>query len=179
MDMIREKTLCFTGHRPEKLPGNGDNSGEIKIIKSILYKEIVVAADEGYDTFITGMQRGIDLWAGEIVLSLAASRPLKIVAALPYRGIGDNFKGADKWTFGRIMSAASETVILSDEYTRACMQQRNRFMVDNSSRLIAVIGNTRSGTGQTLRYAQSCGLDIRRIDLNELFPDRDQLSLLF
>ena len=76
------------------------------------------------------------------------------------------------------MSAASGTVILSEEYTRSCMQQRNRFMVDSSSRLIAVIGSERSGTGQTLRYAVSQGLEIRRIDLNALFPDKNQLTLL-
>ena len=89
---------------------------------------------------------GIDLWAGEIVLSLAADMPLRLIAALPYRDIGSSFKGADKWAFGRIISAASETVVISEEYTRACMQQRNRFMVDNSSRLIAVIANEKSGT---------------------------------
>ena len=79
--------------------------------------------------------------------------------------------------FGRIISAASETVVISEEYTRACMQQRNRFMVDNSSRLIAVIANEKSGTGQTLRYAVNQGIDVRRIDINTLFPDKDQLSL--
>ena len=177
MDIIREKTACFTGHRPEKLPGGSSDSPEAKVIKSMLYTEITAAVNDGYDTFITGMQRGIDLWAGEIVLSLAADMPLRLIAALPYRDIGNSFKGADKWAFGRIISAASETVVISEEYTRACMQQRNRFMVDNSSRLIAVIANEKSGTGQTLRYAVNQGIDVRRIDINTLFPDKDQLSL--
>ena len=177
MDIIREKTACFTGHRPEKLPGGSSDSPEAKVIKSMLYTEITAAVNDGYDTFITGMQRGIDLWAGEIVLSLAADMPLGLIAALPYRDIGSSFKGADKGAFGRIISAASETVVISEEYTRACMQQRNRFMVDNSSRLIAVIANEKSGTGQTLRYAVNQGIDVRRIDINTLFPDKDQLSL--
>lgn len=178
MDIIREKTACFTGHRPEKLPGGSSDSPEARVIKSVLYSRISEAVNDGYDTFITGMQRGVDLWAGEIVLSLAADLPLKIIAALPYRDIGSSFRGADKWAFGRIMSAASETVVISESYTRACMQQRNRFMVDNSSRLIAVIGNEKSGTGQTLRYAVNQGIDVCRIDLNALFPDKDQMTLL-
>ena len=177
MDIIREKTACFTGHRPEKLPGGSSDSPEAKVIKSMLYTEITSAVNDGYDTFITGMQRGVDLWAGEIVLSLAADMPLRLIAALPYRDIGSSFKGADKWAFGRIISAATETVVISEEYTRACMQQRNCFMVDNSSRLIAVIANEKSGTGQTLRYAVNQGIDVRRIDINTLFPDKDQLSL--
>lgn len=179
MDIIREKTVCFTGHRPEKLPfGGEDGASETKVIKSMLYKEISAAADEGFDTFITGMQRGIDLWAGEIVLELAAARSLKLIAALPYRDFGKGFKGADKWNFGRITDSAERVVILSETYTPSCMNLRNRYMVDNSARLIAVIGNERSGTGQTVRYAKSCGLDIRRIDLTELFSDKDQLTLL-
>lgn len=179
MDIIREKTVCFTGHRPEKLPfGGAETAGEIKVIKSMLYNEITAAADEGFDTFITGMQRGVDLWAGEIVLELAAARSLKLIAALPHRDFGKGFKGADKWNFGRITDSAERVVVMSETYTPACMNLRNRYMVDNSSRLIAVIGNDRSGTGQTVRYAKSCGLDIRRIDLTELFSDKDQLTLL-
>lgn len=179
MDIIREKTVCFTGHRPEKLPSGGaDGAGETKVIKSMLYNEISAAADEGFDTFITGMQRGIDLWAGEIVLELAAARRLRLIAALPYREFGRGFKGADKWNFGRIIDCAERVVVMSETYTPACMSLRNRYMVDNSACLIAVIGNERSGTGQTVRYAESCGLDIRRIDLCELITDKDQLTLL-
>lgn len=179
MEINRNKTLCFTGHRPEKLPSKGaDGSPEIKVIKSMLYNEISAAVDEGYDTFITGMQRGIDLWAGEIVLELSAAKKLKLVAVLPYRDFGKGFKGADKWTFGRIIDSAEMVAVISESYTPACMNLRNRFMVDNSSRLIAVVGEQKSGTGQTVRYAESSGLDIRRIDLNRLFPDTDQLTLL-
>lgn len=172
MDTVKSKTVCFTGHRPEKLPDGGDPmSPRIRIIKSMLYAEIVNAVSDGFDTFFTGMQRGIDLWGGEIVLSLAAEKGLKLVAVLPHRDIGKSFKGEEKWIFGRISSNADKLVIISDSYTRSCFFERNRFMVDNSSRVIAVIGSEKSGTGQTLRYARSKGLDVRKIDLKTLFPD--------
>lgn len=179
MDFIREKTVCFTGHRPEKLPGGGNaSSPQVKVIKSMLYAEIVKAADEGCDTFITGMQRGIDLWAGEAVMSLAASRNLKLAAVLPYKGMGDNFKGADKWLYGRIIDCADEIIIIAEKYTPSCMAQRNRFMVDNSARIIAVVGEMKSGTGQTVNYAVKQGLKIHEINLLSLFPeDSGQLSL--
>ena len=39
MDIIREKTICFTGHRPEKLPfGGAEAAGEIKVIKRDKHK---------------------------------------------------------------------------------------------------------------------------------------------
>lgn len=170
MDIIKEKTACFTGHRPEKLPDIGeDNPRRDRVIKSILYKEINDAANRGFDTFITGMQRGIDLWAGEMVLDLAAKRPLHIVAVLPHRDMGRNFKCNDKWIFGRIMKNADRIVVISENYTRCCMSERNRFMVNNSSLLIAAVADEKSGTGQTIRYAEKKGLEIHRIDLNGFF----------
>lgn len=175
------KAVCFTGHRPEKLPDGGiSSSNKIRVIKSMLYSEIMQAADRGYDTFITGMQRGIDLWAGDAVMSLSAERNLKLVAVLPYKNMGRNFKNEDKWIFGRIMENADEIVIISDEYTKTCMYERNRYMVDNSSMIIAVIGDRKSGTGQTLSYAAKKQLEIKKIDLGTLFPDAEnqQLSLL-
>lgn len=166
----RETTACFTGHRPQKLPDGGSrNSTATRVIKSMLYACVSEAVNDGYDTFITGMQRGIDLWAGEIVLSLMAGSNLRLICAMPYEGFGKEFTGVDKWTFERILEAASAKVTLCPRYTKDCMALRNKFMVDNSSRLIAVADDLKSGTGQTLRYARSSNLDIRLIDLGELF----------
>lgn len=180
METDRSKTVCFTGHRPEKLPDGGkDSSTAVRILKSMVYSEIATAVKDGYDTFITGMQRGIDLWAGEAVMSLAAKHDLKLIAVLPYRKMGDSFKGNDKWVYGRILQAAAQTVIISEEYSPSCMNQRNRFMVDHSSRIIAVIENERSGTGQTLRYAEKQGLQTRIIRINDVFLEQQaQLTLL-
>ncbi len=177
MEIKQQRTVCFTGHRPEKLPDGGNPSSQyVKIIKSFLYNEIVSAVKDGYDTFVTGMQRGIDLWAGEAVLSLAADYDLSLVAVLPYRSIGKSFRSADKWLYGRICGSADEIVIISEEYSPSCMAMRNRFMVDNSSRIIAVMGSEKSGTGQTLRYARKQGLEIRCINLKKLFPESSQIE---
>ena len=50
------------------------------------------------------------------------------------------------------------------------MQKRNYFMVDNSSKLIAVVDDYRSGTGQTIRYAENKGIDVSIIDINKNAP---------
>ncbi len=166
----RETTACFTGHRPEKLPDSGNrHSTATRVIKSMLYARVADAVNDGYDTFITGMQRGIDLWAGEIVLSLMAQSNLRLVCAIPYEGFGKEFTGVDRWTYERLLESSSAKITLCPHYTKDCMALRNRFMVDNSSRLIAVANDPKSGTGQTLRYARSSKLDIRLIDLGELF----------
>ena len=65
--MTKEKSVCFTGHRPEKLPGYGEmNNSLLNMIKSMLYYRIYLAAQSGYEYFISGLARGVDLWAAAL-----------------------------------------------------------------------------------------------------------------
>ena len=59
---MRNKTCCFTGHRPEKLSVNTE------FVKEQLKKAIKGAIADGYKIFISGMARGVDIWAAELVL---------------------------------------------------------------------------------------------------------------
>lgn len=162
----KSKTVCFSGHRPEKLPDGGNgNSRVIKVLKSILYKSVLDSIQEGYNCFITGLARGVDLWAGEIILELKAQgENVKLVAAVPYKGHGKGFLNDEKYIFGNIMLKADEKVYLSDHYTKGCMQRRNEYMVNRSGKLIAVVSDYSSGTGYTIRYARQQGIVTRIID---------------
>ncbi len=72
---------CFTGHRPEKL-----FLVDSEIIKE-LGREIKAAIERGYTTFISGMARGVDIWAAEIVLKLRKkNKDLHLICAFPYEG---------------------------------------------------------------------------------------------
>lgn len=165
-DIIRKRTACFSGHRPEKLPVNGDSGSlVIRYLKSILYKEILDSISAGYDRFITGLARGVDLWAGEILMELKAQgENISIIAVKPYKTHGDNFTGKEKYSLGRLISNADEVICLADEYRKGCLHRRNEYMVDHSGKLIAVVSDYRSGTGATIRYAEKQGIKIRTID---------------
>ena len=72
---------CFTWHRPEKLHKPEEQ------IKEYLDAAILQTVDDGFVIFISGMARGVDIWAAEIVLRLRESNPeIHLVAASPYRG---------------------------------------------------------------------------------------------
>ena len=166
----KERTVCFSGHRPEKLPDFGlDSSQIVRVVKSLLYKEIIECIDNGYNTFITGLARGVDLWAGEIVLELQGSgRNIKLIAAVPYRGFGKNYIGRDKFTLGNILLKADKKIYLQEKFTQGCLQSRNRYMVDRSGKLLAIVVDYKSGTGQTIRYAQKQGVAAKIIDAGNL-----------
>lgn len=55
-----------------------------------------------------------------------------------------------------ILEQANKIVRTGHEYTKKCMLDRNRYMVDHAGILLAVYnGSYQSGTGMTVRYAQS------------------------
>lgn len=82
--MENEKRLhrcCFTGHRPEKL-----SLSEAEV-KSLLENAIDTAIENGFTTFITGMAKGTDIWAAEIVLEKKKhNTALHLICAIPHPG---------------------------------------------------------------------------------------------
>jgi len=72
-----EYSCCFTGHRPEKL--QAPDSLVIKELDSAIKNAI----NNGYSTFITGMAKGVDIWAAELVLRDRRRFPqIKLVCAI-------------------------------------------------------------------------------------------------
>lgn len=162
-----ECAVCFTGHRPEKLPGNGDlTSPEFKRLLSVLYLAISDSVKQGKTVFISGMARGIDLYAAKIVLELKAKHPdIKLICCIPFKNQEKKYTAEEKYDYMIICDNADAVVYTSDTYTADAFKKRNYFMVDNSSKLIGVVAEYKSGTGQTIRYAKKKGLECRIIDL--------------
>lgn len=161
--------VCFSGHRPEKLP----QDAERRMLKSLLYEEIRTAIRDGADTFYSGMAQGVDLWAAEAVLLLRKEYPVRLIAVRPYATHGNELKGSARYRYNMVLNGADETIVLAERYHRGCYAQRNSYMVSHSRRLIAVVFNMRSGTGQTIRMAERMGLEVRRLSLPTFPPLTD------
>ena len=145
----RMHRACFTGHRPEKLKRMQ------WLIKRDLKKEILRAMDDGINVFISGMARGVDIWAAEIVLSLRDSgKPIKLICASPFPGFESRWEKEWKDRYNEIMAAADHTVFVCSGYSRSCFQIRNEWMVNHSARVIAVFNGEKGGTQNTIEYSK-------------------------
>lgn len=169
----RERTCCFTGHRNRDLPFVGDRAVlGMRVLVSSLALQIEEAVKDGYDTFISGMAEGVDLICAELVYQrIANGEPLRLVCARPYpRQCDHDYKDPRSKYVCSLITDACVTVDVSASYYRGCYAARNRFMVENSSRLIGVIKRKvgHSGTSQTVRLAEKCGLDIHLVELDRL-----------
>ena len=164
------KTVCFSGHRPEKLPGKGIDSREETIfIKKLLKTKIERYISEGYTRFLSGTARGIDLWAAQIVLEIKKSNSeIELICVKPVQNQGRNFPDKDRKLYDYIVSRADNVICTSEEYSKDCYSVRNKYMVDSSSLLIAFVKNYRSGTGQTINYEKKTGKITDITDLSDL-----------
>ena len=154
----RLHTACFTGHRPEKLKRMQ------WLIKRELKKEILRAVDDGIDVFISGMARGVDIWAAEIVLVLRDSgKPVKLICASPFQGFEARWDEEWKNRYNATMAAADHSVYVCNGYSRSCFQIRNEWMVDRSARVIAVYNGEPGGTKNTIDYSLNRGVNVVQI----------------
>lgn len=141
-----EKTCAFTGHRQV-----GDDL-DVGYFKKILTAFI----DDGYSTFLSGMAAGFDIIAAELVVELKKTYPeIKLIACVPCEEQSKYFSPDEKQRYKRVLQNCDEVKVLSTHYYKGCMQMRDRYMVDNSSLLIAYKRENRGGTYYTLKYALS------------------------
>ena len=169
--MDREKTCCFTGHRPDKLPW-GEDESDLRCLR--LKRAIAQAVEDayvsGYRRFITGMARGGDLYFAEAVLTLReAESDITLECARPCETQADSWPAAEQARYRSILDRCDYETLVQHHYDRFCMLRRNRYMADRSHRLIAVYnGMPKGGTYQTLLYAMKKGLTTRILDLEDI-----------
>lgn len=155
---MRLYRCCFTGHRPEKLQRTD------KEIWIDLEQEIHNAIRDGLNVFITGMARGVDIAAAEIVLRLREEGyPIRLICASPYPGFESNWSRTWQTRYGNILTKADLVRYICPRYTKGCFQIRNEWMVNHSARVIAVFNGRPSGTKNTIDYALRQGIPVIKI----------------
>lgn len=153
--MNRKTTCCFTGHRIEKLPWrNNEKDPACLALKRKLYDTLSALYGAGYRHFICGMATGSDIYFGEAVVALREERPdVTLEAAVPFEGQAARWPSELRRRYFRLAEECDRLTVLRSSYTPDCMMERNRYMVDRSSVLLAVYNGTAGGTRNTMLYA--------------------------
>ncbi len=153
--IARDKTCCFTGHRPEKLQRPYE-----ECIAS-LCKAIMDAYEAGYRIYVCGMARGTDLWALHCVLMLRSLYPeVRVIAAIPFEGFEKSWDALDREMYHAFVCQADIVHTVTTMRSRRTFQMHNVWMCDVSSRLIALWDGEKGGTANTIAYAKRKKLEI-------------------
>lgn len=147
--------VCFTGHRELK----SENISEaVQAVSELIGK---LSANGSVD-FYAGGAIGFDTVAALCVLAAredGADVRLHLILPCKSQTRGWSAENLEKYNF--IMSAASSVEYVSEEYVRGCMHKRNRALVDAADICVAYYnGGSTGGTAYTVKYAQSCGVEV-------------------
>ena len=153
-DFDLKTTCCFTGHRIIPKDFSVDNLN--KVINNVLIS--------GYRTFLVGMAMGFDLKCVEVLLEKKREYNIDIIACIPCKNQDKFFKNEDKERYQEYLKKVDKIVCFGDEYVNGCMQIRNRYMVDNSSVLIAYLKYFKGGALYTVNYAKKQNKEIIYVD---------------
>ncbi|MBQ8004291.1 MAG: DUF1273 family protein, partial [Oscillospiraceae bacterium] len=94
---------------------------------------------------------------------------IKLEIAIPHPNQTSGWKPHEISRYNSILNKADIITMVSQHYTKWCMQKRNKYMVDCSDTIIAVWNEQKAGgTWNTIRYAKSQNKDIRYLLLNNL-----------
>lgn len=132
-----------------------------------LESEILQAIADGYTTFLYGGALGVDTWAAETVLRLRKKLPLTLIAVLPFPGYNAD---VTEDSYRQIIAESDRVLYVEATRRMSALAARDRYMVNHSSRLIAVYderSRIHSGTWRALCYAREKQLGIRQIRWTE------------
>ena len=164
--MLKEETACLTGHRPAKLPWFYDETKENCIkFKNDLETIFTGAIQYGLKNYLVGMAEGFDMIGAETLIKLRKdNKAIKVIAVVPCKDQEKVWRQEQQKRYHKILKQCDDVIILSETYYKNCMNDRNKYMVDHSSVVIACYNGEPSGTGNTVKYAKSQGCKIRIIN---------------
>ena len=148
-------TVAFTGHRLLK-------NTKLAWLQSKLDETIQSLIEKGMYHFMSGAATGYDSIAANAVLKAREyNANVRLILAIPCTDQDSRWRESDKQVYRNLLDNADEIIYVSGQpYFDGCMEQRNRYLVEHSSILVAYLTHNRSGTSQTVRLARENGLTI-------------------
>ena len=165
--MDKERTCCFTGHRPSKLPWRqNENDPRCVQVKQELASRLEGIYETGFRHFMCGMAIGCDMYFAEAVLALRDKHPdVTLEAVIPCGTQPDKWAKPLRMRYTSLLDRCDSVKVLQIMYSRDCMMRRNMYMVDNSSLLLGCFMGIPGGTMNTIVYAERCGLKVVLIEI--------------
>ncbi len=163
------KICCVTGHRPQSFPWDYDNDASAREKYFAAMKaEAEQLVQMGYNYFISGGAIGVDMDFADIILELKKTNPdLQLEIAVPCANQDRKWKMPFKERYKRILYCADKVTVISEFFTRWCMQRRNEYMVDKSDLVVAFWNGTeKGGTFNTIKYARKKNKNIKYLPLS-------------
>lgn len=155
--------ISITGHRPNGLPKeygynlNNEAQTKLKEYIEVTIEECYKYATQNEElTLVSGMALGVDTAFWEVAAKLRKNNQnIRIEAALPFVGQEKKWTEKSQKQYKKMLSESDKVTIVSEGgFATYKMMARNRYMVNKSDIIIAVICKETGGTAQCIKYAK-------------------------
>lgn len=126
------------------------------------------ALSRGYDTFMTGAVKGVDIYAAELIANrkyYERTHTMRLIAVIPC------FTQANGWTelqrieHKDLLRDCDEKITMRLKNTKGLQEECTRYMIERSSLLITAFADGDEKSERTACEARSCGLDVVKLNL--------------
>ena len=101
------------------------------------------------------------MFAAEIVLELKEKYlQISLEMVSPFDDQAAKWEPEYQQRHRRLFQEADITTAIGHEYTKSCMFNRNRYLVNNADLLLAAYDGQPGGTEMTIRYAHQQGIQV-------------------
>lgn len=153
---MTDQIYAFTGHRPQRLGGYGDDVTDR--LSQFAEKWLTINRPA---KAISGMAQGWDVAVAEAALRLN----IPLIAALPFKDQDKIWPAQARVRYRAILAAADETHIVSEgDYVVWKMHHRNRWMADRCDLIVSLWdGTPEGGTAKCVEYARLIGRPVTNL----------------
>ena len=150
-EALKSKTFNLTGHRPPTLGGYNKNTEENRWLLEKGRQFLLFLSNVGFERMITGMAQGWDQWMLEESILLGR---FKNIAAIPCLNQEKKWPEDSQRVYHHLLKHCDVHYVSDKPYDRACMQERNMWMVDRAVASLAAYKGVSGGTENCLMYAR-------------------------
>jgi uncharacterized phage-like protein YoqJ len=144
--------LCFSGHRPNKLPFGYQENNPFELSFKKKLKEVILSLDPKPTKAISGGAQGVDIFGAEVCLELG----IPVFAYIPFQGYESRWPIEKQKAWCQLLAKCTEVKFICDGgYAAWKMQKRNEVMSDDSELAIVLWnGSCDGGTANFVRYRE-------------------------
>ncbi len=146
------KVVAVTGYRPHELGiFKADHPG-IDIIQEAYRKKIMEVIELGAEWFIFSGTNGCELWAGQVLLELRETYPIKIAVFPPFLNMDERYKPFEQELFVQLQLEADffEPLTQRPYEDPSQLRAKTAFFLDKAEGLITLYDEETEGSPRFL-----------------------------
>ena len=137
MEILKSKTVAFTGYDTETISDSTTNKNYLNIITVEFYDTIKTLYNQGFTTYLCGITKEFDLIAAEAIIKHKKGQPdIKLIVVLPHIDQENSFTNTEKLRYKTICELANKVIYTTDNKHDDTQNIHQQYLLTNCAQLV-------------------------------------------